>query len=332
MKRTWIWTLTLAAALVGCGQGEQGGKGKTAGGSGTIQLASLPKAEVLIDGKLVGETPLTHSVSAGSHEIVLRSEAFVDHKETGSVDADKTWSVDCVLKASDPNDPVAIAKLAKAFEIGEWTEFEPQVRHRGGRESSFVVALYPRGKVRLEDLSEYRIDVGDEFEAAGTLRFKRGSKVLFEAAFDPEELSTQVPVPEKVLKTLKSGAQVTWGFYPAKGKATTAKFKVVKDDPRLTKRLAKMEKRMADADEVTLCQMRAQLYLNKKLYVAAYLEARRALALAKDAETPPSQALAIMQGAAQRMNLKKTPLWDEIQGEIGRVPSRVKERRAKVRR
>ncbi|MDH3591167.1 MAG: PEGA domain-containing protein [Planctomycetota bacterium] len=324
-------SLALAAALIGCDRGDQGATEDSAT-SGSIHFASLPKAEVSIDGSVVGETPLTHRIAAGSHDIVLRSDAFNDHKATVSVEAGDTTTVDPVLQASDPNDPVAIAKLAAAFEIGEWAEIEADVPHRGAKDAAFALPLYPRGNVRLEDLNEYRIDVGEEFETAGKLVFKRGSKMLFETAFDPEDLSTIGGIPEEVLKAVKPGTHVTWGFVPEKGKATTARFKVVRNDARLIKRMDRLEERMEGQPEVTLCQMRAQLYLNKKLYLAAYFEGRRALDLAEDDDIPPSQALAVMQSAARRMNLKKTPLWDEVQGDIERIPSRVKERRGKVKR
>ena len=74
--------------------------------------------------------------------------------------------------------------------------------------------------------------------------FKRGKKVLFEAKFDPASFSVREPIPEKVKKALKPGWHVTWGFYPKKGKPVTTKFKVVRDNPRLKKRLKQIEERM----------------------------------------------------------------------------------------
>jgi hypothetical protein len=325
MKRT----IAIALLIAACGKAE---KIEPSTGTGTIQLAALPKAEVLVDGKVVGETPLKLQVAAGDREVVLRSEGFADHTEKVAVAADQTASVERVLKAKDPNDPVAIAKLAAGFEVGEWTEFEEVVRHRGAANADFVVPGYPRGNVRMSDLAEYRIDVGEEFEGAGKLVFKRGSKVLHEAQFDPEELITKTALPKDVLSALKPGAQVTWGFHPEKGKAVTAKFKVVKDDARIQKRLARIEKQMAGQDEIAICQVRGQLFLNKKLYTAAYLEGARALELSKDLEEKPSQALAVMQGAAQRMKLRKTPIWEEIEQQIIEIPQRVKDRRARAKK
>ena len=111
----------------------------------------------------------------------------------------------------------------------------------------------------------------------------------------------------------------------------TTKFKVVRDNPRLKKRLKQLEERMKGQPELAFCQLRAQLYLNKKLYVAAYLEGRRAVELSKGSEVPASQALTVMQNALQRMRLRKTPLWHEIEADIVRVSERVKERQRKAR-
>jgi len=321
----------LAGVAVGCRRAD---KNKAAApASGTLEVASLPKAEVSIDGKVVGETPLTRTVAAGAHQIVVRSKAFLDRKAAVRVDAGQTTKLDYVLEASDPTDPLALVKLARAFEVGAWSEIgAPQAEHRGGRDEGFVTPIYPRGSVRLEDLRQYRIDVGVDFDHPGKLRFKHGSKVLFEKPFDPEELSTEAPFPAEVLKQLKPGERLTWGFYPSKGKATTTRFKVVKMDAHLAKRVARMEARLDGQPELTLCQMRAQLYLNKKLYLAAYFEGRRALELAEATRPPPPHALAVMQDAARRMHLEKTPLWDEIQGDLGRIPDRVKQRQARTGR
>ena len=68
--------------------------------------------------------------------------------------------------------------------------------------------------------------------------------------------------------------------------------------------------------------MRAQLYLNKRLYLAAYLEARKAFARSKHA----AQAVAIMQSALRRMHLDQTSLWDEVQEAAADMPPRGKAR------
>jgi hypothetical protein len=321
--------LLAGLAVAGCrGTGPQP---DAASGRGMVRIDSLPQAEVVIDGEDAGNTPLVRDFPEGSHDIVLRAGGFRDHEESIRVVAGGIADVDRVLIAEDPGDPVAIAKLAAGLEIGELTAFEPRVRHRGAPDPEFVAPLYPRGNVRLRDLTEYRVDVGEAFRDEGRLVFRRRSQVLFATKFDPAGPSTVAPVPKKVVSALKSGAIVTWGFYPANGKPVTARFRVVRDDERIAKRLRRMEERMAGHPEVALAEMRAQLFLNKKLYTAAYLEARRALELAAGDEAPPTQALAVMQGAAQRMELRGTPLWQEIEDEIERVPARVRRRHTRVR-
>ena len=322
--------LTLLSLAVACG-GEKDETSSSGGESGKLVIASIPAAEVWIGGKSVGTSPIEHEIGAGSHEITLKTDGFADTKTTVEVASGKTVSIEPVLKANDPTDPVALSKIAKAMEFEEFSEFEPEMRHRGSKDDAFVVPLYPRGNVRVSDLSDYRIDVGEAFEGAGKLVFKRGSTVLHEAAFDPEDLSTTAPMPQAVIDALKKGATVTWGFYPEKGKSKTAKFKVVGEDSRLQKRVAKLEKRMADQPEVLVCQMRAQLFLNKRLYLAAYREGLRAVSMQKGSGVP-SQALAVMQNAVRRMDLKDTPLWDEVQGDVEKLSAKIRERRKAILR
>jgi hypothetical protein len=83
-----------------------------------------------------------------------------------------------------------------------------------------------------------------------------------------------------------------------------------------------MQKRLAGQPDLVLHQMRAQLFLNKRLYLAAYLEARKAFARSKFA----TQAVAIMQSALRRMHLDETSLWGEVQEAAAAMPPRGKAR------
>ena len=47
---------------------------------------------------------------------------------------------------------------------------------RAFRDAKRVVPCFPRGNVRIIDLEEYRVEVGAEFEADGTLKFRRRKK------------------------------------------------------------------------------------------------------------------------------------------------------------
>jgi serine/threonine-protein kinase len=54
--------------------------------NGTLSLNATPWAEVLVDGKSVGETPIGNlSVSLGSHDVVFRHPELGDKRMTATV-------------------------------------------------------------------------------------------------------------------------------------------------------------------------------------------------------------------------------------------------------
>jgi hypothetical protein len=51
--------------------------------NGTLSVNAVPWAEVLLDGRVIGETPIAnHSVPLGSHEVVLRNPKFPEQRRT----------------------------------------------------------------------------------------------------------------------------------------------------------------------------------------------------------------------------------------------------------
>jgi hypothetical protein len=51
--------------------------------NGTLSVNAVPWAEVLLDGRVIGETPIANlSVPLGSHEILLRNPKFVERRQT----------------------------------------------------------------------------------------------------------------------------------------------------------------------------------------------------------------------------------------------------------
>lgn len=51
--------------------------------NGSLSVNAVPWAEVLLDGVLIGETPIAnHSVTLGSHELVLRNPKFAEQRRT----------------------------------------------------------------------------------------------------------------------------------------------------------------------------------------------------------------------------------------------------------
>jgi hypothetical protein len=213
--------------------------------------------------------------------------------------------------------PLTMASLASELGV-ELTPFEEFERHRGADEAIPVQALYPREDVRAEDLDSFRVDVSSDFEGAGKIEFRQGKDVLSSSAFAPTDFMTTEAIPEAV-RAAKPGQTVTWGWYPEKGKPVTTQFTIVKEDPRLQERIGKMEKRVGEADQYLVAAMRAQLYLNARLYYAAYKEAQRALEFGSEDAT---QAFAVMQASLRAMKLHKTALWTDLQTQFDGVRGR----------
>jgi hypothetical protein len=213
--------------------------------------------------------------------------------------------------------PLTVASLAQELKI-ELTPFEEFERFRGGDDAPEVQLLYPREDVRAEDLDEFRVDVSSAFEPGGKLEFRQGKEVLFSSDFAPEDFTTSEEIPAEV-RSAKPGQAVTWGYFPEKGKPVTAQFTIVKEDPRLLEQIAKLEERVGTADSYLFTAMRAQLYLNKRLYYAAYKEAQQALLRGSEDAT---QAFAVIQASLRAMKLHKSALWADLRANFDGVRGR----------
>ncbi len=212
---------------------------------------------------------------------------------------------------------LTMASLAQELGV-ELTPFEEFERFRGGDDAPDLQLLYPREDVRAEDLDTFRVDVNSGFEPGGKIEFRQGKEVLFSRDFAPDDFTTSEEIPAAV-RSAKPGQTVTWGYFPAKGRDVTAQFTVVKEDPRLLERIAKMEERVGDGDRYLVTAMRAQLYLNARLYYAAYSEAQRALETGTEDAT---QAYAVIQASLRAMKLHKTALWANLQANFDGVRGR----------
>jgi hypothetical protein len=67
--------------------------------NGRISINALPWAEVLIDGKLVGETPIGNlSIPLGEHEIIFRHPQLGELRRTALVRSDAVTRVSANLE------------------------------------------------------------------------------------------------------------------------------------------------------------------------------------------------------------------------------------------
>ncbi|MHC4163107.1 MAG: serine/threonine-protein kinase [Planctomycetota bacterium] len=283
-----------------------------------LKVASVPEAEVELDGEPRGRTPLTLKVPPGDHELVLRREGWEERRLPLRLRAGQDRSIEPLLMPEDPTDPDAIAKLAAAFDLQmeTWAKLEAS---RGGLDDKKIHILLPRGKVRMGDLGTYRLQVGPAFQGTGALAFRVNGKEVYRREVGdgwPKKLKVNEPLPAAVKSALKNGSRVSWGFYPEQGPSVTARFNVVKVD--LERRMQSIHKRLGTSKPLVARQLVAQLYLSKGLAYAAYAEARAVVEQAAKAE----QALAIMKAALAKMKLKDSPLWNELHGRGAGLPRR----------
>ena len=78
---------------------------------GTINVMCTPlKADVYVDGKMVGTTPLMHDLIIGKHKITLRKEGYADHEQTITVEEGKVTDVTATLSEHKEETYIETAK------------------------------------------------------------------------------------------------------------------------------------------------------------------------------------------------------------------------------
>ena len=274
-----------------------------------LTIACVPAAEVIIEGTARGTTPVRVEVPPGSHRLILRREGWKTRDLPLQLKEGETRTIDLLLAPIDPTDPAAIEELAAAFELRmeQWSKLEAQ---RGGWDEGSIAILFPRGIVRIADVANYRFQLGSEFDQQGAIVFRKDGNEIYRKQVNddwPENRKTNEELPKEVEAALKKGTEITWGFYPKKGKPVTASFRVV--EPRLDERIADIEKRLEGENPLLARQLKAQLYLSEGMAMAAYAEASAVV----DAAPKAIKAYAVMRSALQKMELKGTPLWMDLQ-------------------
>ena len=214
----------------------------------------------------------------------------------------------------DLNDSRELDRLLQGSGIENPT-IEGEATHRGAGEKflTTVFPIFPNGKVRLEGLTSYRIDIDIEsFEDGGSLEFHVGKKVLWKQGdvFAPKFRVLSASIPRTVLDGVKVGETVTWGvfFEDPKKKDIVAEFKVAQED-QLDRALLKLDK-----DK----KVRSQSPLVRTLTKAKVLQNHSLLSEALSdylsiVDTHPSitEAWKNIVDCMRRLDLKKTPLFEE---------------------
>jgi hypothetical protein len=234
---TRLTAVATALASLGLILGGCGSEPSTTG-TATLEVASLPTAEVSVDGVSKGTTPLTIDLPAGKYELGLAQPGFQAHKEAIDLSAGSRQTVETILVPEDPDDPKALAMLGQAFDV-EVKAFEEPPRHRGASDAD-VLLLWPREDVRQVGLNTFAIEVGTEYQD-GRVEFYKGKTLLFSAPFDPENDVTVGAIPAEVIKEATPGANLTWGVYfsDKRTKPITAKFEILSEarSDKVTKKI-----------------------------------------------------------------------------------------------
>jgi hypothetical protein len=285
----------------------------TKAGVGTLSLSSDPAGEVEIDGKPAGTTPLRLDLSAGKHDVRVRLGGFEEWSRDVDVRANDRSEVVAQLVARDVEDRQVLQMLARRAKV--WLQpYEPPATLRSAGGAASVVAVYPRGAVRVADLDELRLD----FPTAplpGEVRFVRGDEVISRTSVDDAGTGAWVrPVPEAVRKAVAAGDQVSWGWFPSKGESAEASFEVVNKD--LASTFASLETGLKGQPSAAVSYLKIQVLADSGLLYAAHREAARLIQKGQGA----MRAWAATLDSLDRMGVPKDTLaWSEVQSRIARL-------------
>jgi hypothetical protein len=188
---------------------------------------------------------------------------------------------------SNPTQEIAAVDPADVTGYDAWLKANgleaPEVSlsgHRGGGGEATTWPLLPRGDVRLDGLTVWRLEVDlDSYDpaAGGVLEFRKGKDVLWRdsVAFDPKEMRiVQGGLPKSVLDAVKVGDTVAWGiaFEKQPKRSMLGEFKVV-NKPSAAKQIDRIENDRQNARQSPKVKAlgRGQALLNNSLYAEALL-------------------------------------------------------------
>jgi len=286
MQTKWFAGLLLVALLVVpacCCAGsarEEATRPPSAPAMGRLVIASVPPADVWVDGVSRGVSPVDVAIAAGSHAIRVRLGGFATHEARVEVGPGDPTGVTVRLALLDAEEREALQLLADAaLPASErvWVQvFEEPRPSRGGAKEETVRVVFPRGAVRPKDLARFRLEFPPG-TGGGAVEFRRGEQVLHRLLVSPADLrELEGDVPAAVRDALAAGDEVHWGFYPSAGAPRTTTFNVVEKD--LHQAMAAIGQNMAGQPAAASAHLRAQLLLNQGLFYAAHQEAERILA------------------------------------------------------
>ncbi len=190
-----------------------------------------PEASLHInDGEPI-ETPVSRYEVASNRRYTLKfqAEGFATHVLDWHPEPDEKNTINLSLR------PVTRAALEK---VSQRLEIKPEMYEQGSgprsgpEDRDGVGLLYPRGRVRMEDLEAFAVFVEEKY-LPGRIVFEIGDEVVSDEPFpEPENSFTALPIPQKFLDRVMPGDVVKWSYLydETDRERTTTTFEVIGDE------------------------------------------------------------------------------------------------------
>ena len=280
---------------------------------GRLTVTSVPPAELRVDGASRGSTPQVDlAIAPGEHVLELVKAGWIAPPRSVPMEAGGSRTLELTMFPENADDIAALRLLGDAIgvEVRKWSASQS----RGSAGDDTVLAVFPRGKVRIADLDRLRVDVTDTYEPGGRLVFERRGETLATLPFEPANMVSVMPFPPDVRKALAAGDALDWGYVAPSGKRFVARFDVVADD-EVAEKLAAVAKLCGDGGALVRCHLTTQVLLDAGLDYAAYRAAADAVRDAPDSE----RAWSVLEAALDRVDLSESAA--RVDASKRRVPA-----------
>ncbi len=174
----------------------------------TLTVASIPPAQLFLDGKEIATTPLTaHRIAPGDHELRLVRDRFATFVRPFTLERGGNLEIDRSLQPLDPADPVALRALAASVGLQV-----PEVKVEVTRSSPGGVPLtllFPRGRT-LRAPPRVRLwvdDVADGWKLAMERAGEAGETLLSRELAATTDSRVDVALDDALRERLDAGGE-----------------------------------------------------------------------------------------------------------------------------
>jgi len=237
---------------------------------GQLDITTLPKSTVTIDSEVLGGTRLVRPFPPGDYIVVLERKGCRTRREPLTITSGGLNRQELRMVVTDGDDQEILDEFGEVEGV-EYLTADRQIMRSGG--GAPLEILYPRGAVRIADLTEGAVELNSlDANRDGFIEIRNGERKLLRHEWSTEGFTQIVAIPAAVRAQIQPGDELTFGFYPRSGTETIVQVRVVTDS--LADRFAKIDKKLEEQPDLLRRHMKAQLLFDAELYTAAYLAAR----------------------------------------------------------